>query len=825
MRVGSARSHVGQHSPFILIRISRTGTARRDQVLSFISSWLNTQRSQSAPILLGSLLKDRHVRRTPTHPRLFVLACTGLTLLLSQTSTLHAQSASSKKEPPPPDTTPLARYVPREQVLFHLELDGLAAHQEAWRETSTYKMLTDTPLGAMLEEVGGQVFERLLKDVPGRKITGRETVKLLKHLGQSGFQVTFVSVPDHPAKSALVVVLRGAAQKDIREAASRLIVSFGEKGAKPTISKRPTGRQVVLMKGGATGGDWTWWPENNDIVIASTGVEAADLVAEVLDGKRPNAVDHPIRVELQKGEGVGTSVAIAFLDAKATGIPGPLGSLASQLNAQGIQQVDVQWGLSEKALVTSARIQAPAPRKGLMALADQPTFDRKTLLALPDDVQSFSAISIDPAKALDLILETARSTNPAAADSLEQSLEMMKVKTRLQLRKDILAHLGPKAIYYVAPPSASSPVARAKTAAGSPAMNPFSLPFGTTAVPRFALLIELKNHDAFERSLDMLMIELNKSIRDQFHALTTPPAAENSAEAPGEGETPGTAQAPTAPPIHDATPEFRLMSGAGKAYAFSVPSKIGRLPAGFRPTIRLGEKHLVIASSPDVAKQSLEVKQEVSWIPPDEVGSVIELAPEGLIYLKVDDQREALSKFLATLPGELQKLSNLARIPAVDSPAGKTSPEEGAPDPAAPGQDALAAEAAAAVVEPEPAAPGDPGMPADAGAPGTPAPARPINPFLLRVDPAKLPSDTALQEHLFPSMTAVSVDSQGVRYTRRVAFPVLISPNTTMLKGMIGYNRAAIDQAIAAAEEKRNPKSEETKDDKASPAPGSEGVP
>ena len=41
------------------------------------------------------------------------------------------------------------------------------------------------------------------------------------------------------------------------------------------------------------------------------------------------------------------------------------------------------------------------------------------------------------------------------------------------------------------------------------------------------------------------------------------------------------------------------------------------VPATFRPTIRVGPKHVVIAVSPEVARMALEAKG--AWTPPNEL--------------------------------------------------------------------------------------------------------------------------------------------------------------------------------------------------------------
>ena len=62
--------------------------------------------------------------------------------------------------------------MPRDNLIFYVDFDGLDSHAEAWQKTAAYKMLNQTPLGVMLEEVAAQLLDRALEDVPNRKLSG-----------------------------------------------------------------------------------------------------------------------------------------------------------------------------------------------------------------------------------------------------------------------------------------------------------------------------------------------------------------------------------------------------------------------------------------------------------------------------------------------------------------------------------------------------------------------------------------------------------------------------------------------------------------------------
>ncbi len=55
------------------------------------------------------------------------------------------------------DAAPLARYVPREGLATFMEFDGLDAHEAAWKGSAAYKVLNETKLGALFEDVFTQL--------------------------------------------------------------------------------------------------------------------------------------------------------------------------------------------------------------------------------------------------------------------------------------------------------------------------------------------------------------------------------------------------------------------------------------------------------------------------------------------------------------------------------------------------------------------------------------------------------------------------------------------------------------------------------------------
>ncbi len=201
-------------------------------------------------------------------------------------------------------SVPLGRFVAKDKLLFYVEFDGLAAREAAWHNTAAYKMLTETPLGEMLEIVGGQLVERGLAPFANRRLNGKEVVSLLKNALISGWALA-IHTGANPSETSMVFILRGATTKQIKPLASRLM-GWRMGTDKFKIESKDGGRTIVAVTtaanpaAGGAAGSWAWWPEKSDLVMASPFPAAVDRVIAALDGKSPSAVDHPVVQEAQE---------------------------------------------------------------------------------------------------------------------------------------------------------------------------------------------------------------------------------------------------------------------------------------------------------------------------------------------------------------------------------------------------------------------------------------------------------------------------------------------------------------------------------------------
>jgi len=412
-------------------------------------------------------------------------------------------------EPAAAPPAPLARYFPRQDLVAYAEFDGLDAHAGLWKKTAAYRLLTETATGAMFDDVLTQLAGRAVSSMPGRPFTVEEIRTVAGHAARSGFAVGLVRKPGEAKPGCLGVVLRGGARGEVRGVVEKLLqAAKGPDVKSPTIDK-PGGRKLVVEGGPSPQPGMAWWREGDDLALSVASPEGADLMIEALDGRKPDATGHPGRVALARPDGGFTPVGLAFMERAA------FNDLFPQYAAYGLDRltrIDYRWGFQGDALMTVTRLDSPAPRSGLLALFDQPTFDRKGLTDLPPGLTGFTAFSVDPAGLYDRVAAGFANTDPATRAGFEAYEKTFRARTGQRLRDDVLTRLGPRFTWYSRPSRIDAP---AHALAG--------LARGLFSTPGSALVIEVKDVEAFSKTLDAAMSQAKKQLDDLAGTGAVPP--------------------------------------------------------------------------------------------------------------------------------------------------------------------------------------------------------------------------------------------------------------------------------------------------------------
>ena len=111
--------------------------------------------------------------------------------------------------------------------------------------------------------------------------------------------------------------------------------------------------------------------------------------------------------------------------------------------------------IRDKGIVTSLGVHAPRPRRGVLALFDQPPIGSGTRLNLAQGTTDYTVMSIDPNKTADVLLAMIKQNDPESTKKLDQFSATFRSRTGLNLRTDLLGKVGPR-MAIVTPPGTSS---------------------------------------------------------------------------------------------------------------------------------------------------------------------------------------------------------------------------------------------------------------------------------------------------------------------------------------------------------------------------------
>jgi prepilin-type processing-associated H-X9-DG protein len=507
----------------------------------------------------------------------------------------------------------LARYVPAKDLIFYVEFDGLAAHMAAWKKSALYKLLNETKFGALVEDLGTQALEQAIAAGPekGRPKTSDVTGGL-KALVRDGFVIGMAGNPPQPPVGVFAV--RNAAKNGILN----IVRLIDAEGGKTPKTERRGSRTVTLQGEGPQAS--AWWLEGDDLVRLFAGAAAYNEVVAAIEGKAPNAATNAIRNEGMKAEPGFEPVGTAFFDISK--IPMPPDAARSGLD--GLKRIDYRVGFQDEALFSVLRVVAPAPRHGVLAWFEQPTFEKTALPPIPAGLSSWTVFSFAPGKLWSNVIawtnqEAARMGRPPGAPPpgivmFEQGVQQ---NLGIRIKEDFLDQLGPKWVFYL---NGETPPQR--KAIGK---------------VRAALTAEIRDPGAFARTVDKVMGIVMQTVQAQ--------AAQNPQ-----------ARVPQIQKLAGPTPGYRLVLPPG-----SLPPQAEGL---VDPTILIGKKQFVLGITGAEARAALTGGK--TWTPGPEYATPFAKLPKDLIALSVDDPRAILPPLVEGIP---------QMIPAMNAAiAGQTPP-------------------------------------------------------------------------------------------------------------------------------------------------------
>jgi hypothetical protein len=280
----------------------------------------------------------------------------------------------------------------------------------------------------------------------------------------------------------------------------------------------------------------------------------------------------------------------------------------------GIHRLVVRWGFQSKALLTLVRVEAPAPRSGLVALLDQPRFRKGHLPPIPEGTRSFAVGSFDASGTYARIAELLKALDPDVAKEILQAERA--IREALGLRgSDDLRHLG--SLWSVFRLHSQDDEGRS----------------GDEIDPsEYALVAGIDSVDAIGTVLDSIASKFNQYFVEKEQKDAAVLAIEKL-KAPGRG--------------------YRLTSPA---------RLVPWLSDDLSPTILIGRSYVVLAANLERAREALaaEVPAGNRWSPGGELQKALNCLPENLTFLAVGDHRDSpWPTLFERLPAEIQLMASM----------------------------------------------------------------------------------------------------------------------------------------------------------------------
>ena len=492
----------------------------------------------------------------------------------------------------------------------------------------------------MIRQAGDRIAEQQgngpIKIDEDLEFTTEQAIGAVDYLLREGAIVALWGDPE-PMPS-FVVVARGVASPDADPTVKTLVEAIRNADDPDLRSETREGR-AIRVDGNGIG----FWAEGDDLVVTNQ----IDAVMATIDGDAPSLEGSDLLAGLGSEAADFVPVLRGFVDLKA--LP-PLPPEAAEMGLDAVERVELLWGFQDEALRTEIRVVAPGPRRGVLALLDQPTFGIDGLPPMPPSLTGFTVVSLDLEKTYDTILGIARRADPANAEQFAAVEQMFKQQLGIDLREQLLKQLGPKIAVHLRPEQG------AKLNIG--AMMPPDVPQEMTgmiagmysAIGGLTILAEVKDREQVADALDKLVNVANTAL--------------SQAGGPEGGQG----------------PKIVKKEGQYPSYTFEMPA--GMIPPGmvedFAPTIILGKSNLVLAMNEDLARSA-----GGAWVATGGFEPMAERLPGDMFFLNVSDPRESVPDLISQLP---ELLATIDQFVASESPDGKglgiTIDRSKLPDPA-----------------------------------------------------------------------------------------------------------------------------------------------
>ena len=404
--------------------------------------------------------------------------------------------------------------IPAKTVLFG-SWDGAAAHQAAFEKTAAHDAFYKSGLVPLIEKLVASIQQQAQAKLGGNEQAQSMALsfdKVAAHLKANGITVA-VSLSEGggntPTPQALVIVRNAAAlQKEL----TKLEANFKDDGNVRIQERTEAGRKVKSIEIPNTPGiEVGWWVEGKHVVIVA-GINAVAEHLAVASGKTPNITKGDLWAKYSKGNEDFETDTIAWLDLgklqsaygdwplpipTTSGDPLTVAAIAKVLGLDSVGSIISQTGYKGRAAWSETILQAPGEHTGLVAFADAPAISLKDLPPLPATCENFVAVSCEPTKLYDNVIDLMRNAitlySPRDVAQFDQALDSLPKIAGFDPRDEFLAGFGNVAVLY-----------------SDPNQSVFGIGMGAA--------IQVKDAKQVRKTIDHVLMMATQATRGEFQA-------------------------------------------------------------------------------------------------------------------------------------------------------------------------------------------------------------------------------------------------------------------------------------------------------------------
>ncbi len=346
-------------------------------------------------------------------------------------------------------------YLPSKSQLF-FRFDGMTAHRAAYDKTAMGKMMQGD-MGKFLGELWS-VTEGNLKlaaeNEPQIVPLLNDFTKLMSTMQNHGIVLGLSVESVNPPVAQMVLVFpKGAGESGtLLPLIQKIAESTRAKVMREKVGKRLISQINVQMV------NFAWWAQGDDALLF-LGTTSPTQYAKDIDAKKTGLAKNPV---YQKAVGFKEfkTVSRGYFDVAgavkiASDIAPPVSNVVNELGLNGLKNIVFVSGFDGAVERSVTDIDMPSPRKGLLAFSSQKKISLKDLPVLPNDINAFSANSMNLSKTYDILVSTAegvvRVFSPNDADNIKEVVKAFEGAVGVDINKDIFGSFGEMMVSYSSP--------------------------------------------------------------------------------------------------------------------------------------------------------------------------------------------------------------------------------------------------------------------------------------------------------------------------------------------------------------------------------------